>query len=186
MSNYFTAVVNNQYFYTLPICNLMPQNSGSSVGGVIGNVASTNNFPSGGIVIPDYIKKLDIDYISFGANPAGSTILPSQLVVCQIVYDTGVLSSSPFYVINASGTSVSLTDTTEYDVEIRVRNGELLPIDIKSIKRIQVSTSSSDTSRLAYPTNITLWKRFLKSDSNNIKSFMVDNKLPSGSNPTTP
>jgi len=183
MSNYLNAVVNNQFFYVLPICNLMPQNSGTSVGGVVGNVAGVNNFPVGGIVIPDYIKNLNPDYISFGANPAGTTVLPSQLVVCQIVYDTGVPISSPFYVINASGNSVSLVDTTEYDVEIRVRNGELLPIDIKSIKRIQVSTTSSDTNRLAYPTNITLWKRFIKSDATNKDLYMKDNILPAGGNP---
>ena len=182
MSNYFSAVVNNQFFYILPICNLMPQNSGSTTGGIIGNVAGTNNFPTNGITIPDYIKALDTDYISFGATPASATALPSQLVVCQIVYDTGVPVGGNFSVINAAGNTVSLLNDNEYIVEIRVRNGELLPLDIKSIKRIQVSTSSSDTNRLAYPTNITLWKRFIKSDSTNKNTYMVDGKLPIGGN----
>lgn len=182
MSNYFSAVVNNQFFYVLPICNLMPQNSGSGVGGVVGNVAATNNFPVGGITIPQYIKNLDTDYISFGANPAGNTVLPSQLVVCQIVYDTGIPVGGNFTVINAAGNTVSLASNNEYIVEIRVRNGELLPIDIKSIKRIQISTSSADTNRLAYPTNITLWKRFIKSDSTNLNNIMVSDKLPIGAN----
>ena len=160
----------------------MPQNSGSTVGGIIGNTAGTNNFPSGGITIPDYIKNLNTDYISCGCTPALTTQLPSQLVVCQIVYDTGVPVGGNFDVINASGNTVSLVTDNEYMVEIRVRNGELLPLDIKSIKRIQVSTSSSDTNRLAYPTNITLWKRFIKSDSTNKNTFMVDGKLPIGGN----
>jgi hypothetical protein len=127
MSDLFSASVNNEYFYILPICNLLPYNSGSSTGGVVGNVAGTNPLSSA-ITIPDYIKNLDIDFISFGANPAGAAVLPSQLCVVQIVYDTG--DNVDFQVINSSNNSVSLSTDSEYIVEIRVRNGELLPIDI--------------------------------------------------------
>jgi len=181
MSDLFSASVNNEYFYILPICNLLPYNSGASTGGVVGNVAGTNPL-STAITIENYIKNLDIDFISFGSNPAGAAVLPTQLCVVQIVYDTG--DNTDFQVINASGTSVSLSTDSEYVVEIRVRNGELLPIDIKNIKRIQASTSSASTNSLATPTNITLWKRFIKSSSTNKNTYMVDNKLPAGPNVT--
>lgn len=184
--SYLNAVVQNEYFYILPICNLLPYNSNTTtgtVGGVTGNTTTLYSTTTLSITIPDYIKALDTDYISFGANPAGSTAIPSNLVVVQIVYDTG---SNNFNVINAAGTSVNLQTDSEYIVEIRVRNGELLPIDIKSIKRIQTSSSSASTTWLAAPTNITLWKRFINSKGDNIKSFMVDNKLPSGPNTLQP
>lgn len=181
MSDLFSASVNNEYFYILPICNLLPYNSGASTGGIVGNVAGTNPL-STAITIPDYIKNLDIDFISFGANPAGATVLPSQLCVVQIVYDTN--GDSDFQVKNSLGNSVSLFTDSDYIVEIRVRNGELLPIDIKNIKRIQASTSSASTNYLATPTNITLWKRFIKSSSTNKNTYMVDNKLPAGPNVT--
>ena len=181
MSDLFSASVNNEYFYILPICNLLPYNSGSSTGGVVGNVAGTNPL-STTITIPDYIKNLEIDFISFGANPAGAAVLPSQLCVLQIVYDTG--DNVDFQVYNSANNLVSLSTDSEYIVEIRVRNGELLPIDIKNIKRIQASTSSASTNNLATPTNITLWKRFIKSASTNKNTYMVDNKLPAGPNAT--
>ena len=180
MSDLFSASVNNEYFYILPICNLLPYNSGSSTGGVVGNVAGTNPL-STTITIPDYIKNLEIDFISFGANPAGAAVLPSQLCVAQLVYSTG---DNDFKVYNSSGTLVSLSTASEYIVEIRVRNGELLPIDIKNITRIQASTSSASTNNLATPTNITLWKRFIKSSATNKNTYMVDNKLPAGPNVT--
>jgi hypothetical protein len=180
MSDLFSASVANEYFYILPICNLLPYNSGSSTGGVVGNVAGTNPL-STTITIPDYIKNLEIDYISFGANPAGAAVLPSQLCVAQLVYSTG---DTDFKVYNSSDTLVSLSTASEYIVEIRVRNGELLPIDIKNITRIQASTSSASTNNLATPTNITLWKRFIKSASTNKNTYMVDNKLPAGPNAT--
>ena len=180
MSDLFSASVNNEYFYILPICNLLPYNSGSSTGGVVGNVAGTNPL-STTITIPDYIKNLEIDFISFGANPSGAAVLPSQLCVAQLVYSTG---DNDFKVYNSSGTLVSLSTASEYIVEIRVRNGELLPIDIKNITRIQASTSSASTNNLATPTNITLWKRFIKSSATNKNTYMVDNKLPAGPNVT--
>lgn len=176
MSNYFSAVINNEYFYLLPICNLKPTSSSD----VLGNVSGTNPLATS-ITIPDYIKKLDTDYISFGSSPASNTQLPSLVTVCQIVYDTGAGS---FQVVNSAGSLVNLATPSEYIVEIRVPTCELLPIDIKSIKRIQASASSADTNRVAAPTNITLWKRFLKSDATNKNQYMVDGKLPVGPNPT--
>lgn len=184
MSNYLNATVNNEYFYILPICNLLPYNStttANTVGGVIGNTTTLYNTTTLSITIPDYVKNLDTDYISFGANPASSTQLPSNIVVAQIVYDTG---SANFNVINSAGTSVNLTTDADYTVEIRVRNGELLPIDIKNIKRIQTSSAGASSTWIAAPTNITLWKRFIKSDATNKNTFVLDNKLPSGPNAT--
>lgn len=184
MSNYLSATVNNEYFYILPICNLLPYNSSTSgVGSITGNNTTLYSTTALSITIPDYIKDLDVDYISFGANPGSSTSLPSNVVVCQIVYETG---SNNFNVINSSGTSVNLNNDSDYIVEIRVRNGELLPIDIKNIKRIQSSSIGASTTWIAAPTNITLWKRFIKSDATNKNTYMVDNKLPAGPNPTTP
>ena len=110
--------------------------------------------------------------------------LPSNVVVAQIVYDTGFVSN--FNVINYAGTSVGLNTDSEYIVEIRVKNGELLPIDIKNIKRIQTSSSGASSSWIAAPTNITLWKRFIKSSSTNKDTFVLDNKLPSGPNTIQP
>jgi hypothetical protein len=181
MSNYFNALVNNEFFYILPICNLLPYNSlTTGIGSITGN--NTTLYSTAlNITIPDYVKNLDIDYISFGANPGSTTQLPSNVVVAQIVYDTG---SSNFNVINYSGTSVNLSTDSEYIVEIRVPNGELLPIDIKSIKRIQTSTSGASSTWIAAPTNITLWKRFIKSSSTNKDTFVIDGKLPSGPNVT--
>lgn len=184
MSNYLSATVSNEYFYILPICNLLPYNSSTSgVGSITGNNTTLYSTTALSITIPDYIKALDVDYISFGANPGSSTSLPSNIVVCQIVYETG---SNNFNVINSSGTSVNLNNDSDYIVEIRVRNGELLPIDIKNIKRIQSSSIGASTTWIAAPTNITLWKRFIKSDATNKNTYMVDNKLPAGPNPTTP
>jgi hypothetical protein len=181
MSNYLNATVNNEYFYILPICNLLPYNSSTTgVGSITGNNTTLYNTPLS-ITIPDYVKNLDIDYISFGANPGSSTQLPSNVVVAQIVYDTG---STNFNVINSAGTSVNLTTDADYIVEIRVRNGELLPIDIKNIKRIQTSSIGASSTWIAAPTNITLWKRFIKSDATNKNTFVLDNKLPSGPNAT--
>lgn len=184
MSNYLSATVNNEFFYLLPICNLLPYNSTATtgtVGGITGNTSTLYNTTALSITIPDYVKKLDIDYISFGASPSSTTQLPSNVVVCQIVYDT---NSSNFNVINSSGTSVNLVTDSEYIVEIRVKNGELLPIDIKNIKRIQGSSSSASSSWIAAPTNITLWKRSIKSESTNKDTFVLDGKLPSGPNVT--
>lgn len=183
MSNYLSATVNNEFFYLLPICNLLPFNSLQANGGIIGNTTTLYSSNTLNITIPDYIKALDTDYISFGANPAASTGIPSNVVVAQIVYDTGVPVGGSFSVINSSGTSVSLTNDNEYIVEIRVRNGELLPIDLKNIKSIRSSTSSASSTWIAAPTNITLWKRFINKGSSNITPFMVDNKLPAGPNP---
>jgi len=183
MSNYLSATVNNEFFYLLPICNLLPFNSLQANGGIIGNTTTLYSSNTLNITIPDYIKALDTDYISFGANPASSTSIPSNVVVAQIVYDTGVPVGGSFSVINSSGTSVSLTNDNEYIVEIRVRNGELLPIDLKNIKSIRSSTSSASSTWIAAPTNITLWKRFINKGSSNITPFMVDNKLPAGPNP---
>lgn len=182
MSNYLNATINNEYFYILPICNLLPYNSSNSgVGGITGNNTTLYTQTPLSITIPDYIKNLDTDYISFGANPGSSTQLPSNVVVAQIVYNTG---STNFNVINSGGTSVDLLTAQDYIVEIRVRNGELLPIDIKNIKRIQTSTAGASSTWIAAPTNITLWKRFIKSDATNKNTFVVDNKLPSGPNIT--
>lgn len=181
MSDLFNASIVNEYSYILPICNLLPYNSGASTGGVVGNVSGTNPL-SVAITIPSYVKDLNIDYVSFGANPEQTVVLPSQLCVVQIVYDTE--DSSGFLVKNFSEASVALATSTEYAVEIRVRNGDLIPLDIKSIKSIKASTSSASTINLATPTNITLWKRFIKSSSSNKATFMVDNKLPSGPNET--
>jgi hypothetical protein len=182
MSNYLNAVVNNEFFYLLPVCNLLPYNSNTSgVGGISGNTSTLYNTTALSITIPDYIKSLDTDYISFGASPNTTTQLPSNVVVAQIVYDTG---SDNFNVKNYSGTTVNLSTDSEYIVEIRVKNGELLPIDIKSIKRIQTSTSGASSSWIAAPTNITLWKRFIKSSSTNKDTFVQDGKLPSGPNVT--
>jgi hypothetical protein len=182
MSNYLNATVNNEYFYILPICNLLPYNSlTTGVGSITGNNTTLYSSTALSITIPDYVKNLDIDYISFGANPGSSTQLPSNVVVAQIVYDTG---SANFNVINSAGTSVNLTTDADYIVEIRVRNGELLPIDIKNIKRIQTSSAGASSTWIAAPTNITLWKRFIKSDATNKNTFVLDNKLPSGPNAT--
>jgi len=185
MSNYLNAVVNNEFFYILPVCNLLPYNSNTSgVGGISGNTNTLYSTTALSITIPDYVKNLDIDYISFGASPNTTTQLPSNVVVAQIVYDTGFVSN--FNVINYAGTSVGLNTDSEYIVEIRVKNGELLPIDIKNIKRIQTSSSGASSSWIAAPTNITLWKRFIKSSSTNKDTFVLDNKLPSGPNTIQP
>lgn len=176
MSNYLSASINNEYFYVLPICNLKPSSSSD----VLGNTAGTNPLATS-ITIPDYIKNLNTDYISFGSSPSLTTQIPSIVTVCQIVYDTGVIS---FQAVNSSNELVNLQTPDEYIVEIRVPNGELMPIDIKSIKRIQASTSSADTNRIAAPTNITLWKKFIKSDATNKNDYIRDGKLPLGPNPT--
>jgi hypothetical protein len=179
--SYIQAKVQNEYFYILPVCNLLPYVSTVNVaGGVTGNSTTLYSTPLD-ITIPDYIKALDIDYISFGANPGSTTQLPSNVVVAQIVYDTG---SNNFNVINSAGTSVNLATDSEYRVEIRVINGELLPIDIKSIKKITTSGSGASSTWIAAPTNITLWKRFVRSGVENKNSFVQDGKLPLGPNAT--
>jgi len=176
MSNYLSATVNNQFFYVLPICNLKP----SSEFDVLGNTAGTNPLATS-ITITNAIKDLNTDYISFGSSPSLTSQIPSIVTVCQIVYDTGV---SSFQAVNSLNQLVNLQSPDEYIVEIRVPSGELIPIDIKSIKRIQASSSAADTNRIAAPTNITLWKRFIKSDSTNKNDYIRDGKLPLGPNPT--
>jgi len=183
MSNYFQALVQNQQQYVIPVCNLLPYNDGSSYpGGIRGNVAGTNTLPTTGLVIPDYVKKLDIDYISFSASPESSTQLPANVVGCYIVYDTGYGAGTVFNVIQQSTESLlELADPTEYKVEIRVPVSELIPIDIKCIKRIDPSPSAANTNYIAAPSNITLWKRFFTSTSDN-KNILTTNSLPQGPN----
>ena len=107
MSNYLNAVVNNEFFYILPVCNLLPYNSNTSgVGGISGNTNTLYSTTALSITIPDYVKNLDIDYISFGASPNTTTQLPSNVVVAEFninsYYEiaklgcyTGSVSSAP-------------------------------------------------------------------------------------------
>jgi hypothetical protein len=183
MSNLLNATIDNEKTYLLPICNLLPYNNSASptVGGLRGSISGNNPIPTSGIVIPDYVKNLDIDYISFGTTPEVTTVLPPRLVCFYIVYNTGYSAGSSFPVIKSDGTQTDLVDPTEYRVELRVPVGELLPIDIRAIKRIDGCPTAVTGSFLAAPTNITLWKRFLISESTN-KAFLGTTPLPSGPN----
>lgn len=183
MSTYLDSLVNNEKTFILPICNLLPYNNSASptVGGLRGSISGNNPIPTNGIPIPDYIKNMDIDYISFGTTVESTTVLSPRLVAFYIVYDTGYSVGSNFNVIKFDGTTTTLTDPTEYRVELRVPVGELLPIDIKAIKRIDGCPTAVTGSFLAAPTNITLWKRFLEKDLKN-KSFIGTTPLPQGPN----
>ena len=106
MSNYLSALVNAEKFYILPVCNLsinpsVPTEdntteqtwiewittgySVSTTGG--GNLGQYNNNMNE-IIIPDYIKNLDIDYISFSSNADNSAATgPANHDISSVVFD---------------------------------------------------------------------------------------------------
>lgn len=206
MSDVLSAAVNNEKFYILPVCNLPTHfplllNDAQDAeargfriggGGQANNVNSTlNNLTT--LVIPQYLKEQNIDYVSFSATAAleGTTNYDiSPTLVVNINYEL-VDGINPF--INGNGISYTFQNEGYYSTQIKVKNGELISLDLKSIYSIQdiiqtvVSASSSaDRINKAVPYNITLWKKFIKSDNNNALTFLQSGKLTVGYNLITP
>jgi hypothetical protein len=142
-----------------------------------------------GIVIPQYIKDLDIDFISFSVTTDGQTSTNLQhnsySVTLTLIYD--YYGSSPF--ISGDGTTKDFIADAEYHVDCKFANGVLYPIDLKNIKKFMdieitsqqtspVPSTSADKVNKARPYNITFWKRFIKSDPNNRFSFLKQGALP--------
>lgn len=123
MSNVFTASVNNQKQFILPVTNLLPKNS---LGGALANSTTAQGW--GIIIIPDAIKNNNYDYISFSALSSSSAGDESVCVV-NIEYLLPAEMANTISVL-PDGTDIPLTGG-RYKVEIRPPNGMLLPIDIK-------------------------------------------------------
>lgn len=209
MSDLLLAKIDNQKFYILPVCNIPDIPTAPDVTDQTwvewssrGYVTSTNQNQQYGqyndnietYEIPDYIKDLNIDYISFGVTPDNGVASPlnneSYIITCNLIYEL-VDGINPFY--DGTGSSFNFLESNLYRTQIKVPNGKLIPIDLKSLFAIEdisytladfipAPTSSPDKNNKARPYNITLWKKFLKSSENNKFSFIADNKLPAGLN----
>jgi hypothetical protein len=209
MSDLLLAKIDNQKFYILPVCNIPDRPSapdvtdetwvewaskGYSVSTTTAGLGTQYNDNINTYIIRDYIKNLEIDYISFGVTASGSVSNPinneSYIITCNLIYEL-VDGINPFY--DGTGSSFNFEQANLYRTQIKVPNGKLIPIDLKSLYAIEdiayletddlpAPTSSPDKNNKARPYNITLWKKFLKSDSNNRFSFIADGKLPVGLN----
>lgn len=171
MSNVFTASVNNQKQFILPVTNLLPKNS---LGGALANTTSSQVWST--IVIPDEIKNNNYDYISFSAL---SNATAGDMSVCVVNIEYLLPAVMNNIIVMLPNTDVHLTGG-RYKVEIRPPNGMLLPIDIKSIHAI--SLPATGYTNYADVTNITLWKTFFTSDANNSTTFVKDGLLYQGVN----
>ena len=212
MSDYLNALVESEKFYILPVCNL-PINpyspveevdisdefwidwttSGYSVSTTGGGNLSQYNNNMNTIVIPDYIKNMGIDYISFSSNPTGDSTAGGQgisSIVINLKYDINN-GLNPF--ITGDGSSVNFVEETKYICQIKIENGALLRIDLKNVYSINdiiiteqdfipAPTDTPDKNNKCHPYNITLWKKFLVSSSTNKDIFIKDNSLPASCN----
>jgi hypothetical protein len=211
MSDYLNALVEAEKFYILPVCNL-PINpapptedftseelwvdwnpTGYSISTTGGGNLNQYNDNMEEIIIPDYIKKLNIDYISFSSNPSGAATAGGQdvnTIVCNLVYEiqNGL---NPF--ISGSGVEYTFSEETKYYNQIKVNNGQLLRVDLKNVYSIRdiiitlvdfvpAPTESPDKNNKCHPYNITLWKKFFISSSNNKNEFLKTNSLPASCN----
>jgi len=210
MSDVLAAEVNNEKFYILPVCNLPthlqtffsqlndlavdaePRGFRPGVGGqsnLINSVFNNLNY----LVIPQYLKEQNIDYVSFSANPEHAftnSYDSSPTLVVNIVYEL-IDGINPF--TNLQGASYNFVNEGYYNTQIKVKNGELIPLDLKSIyaiadifEQIFHSNNSADRINKAVPYNITLWKKFIKSDNNNALTFLQSGKLTVGYNLMVP
>jgi hypothetical protein len=203
MSDYLSALVRSEEFYILPVCNLPTHNQAIADpsydaesrgfrpggGGAANSLNSTlNNLNT--FIIPDYLKNLNIDYISFSntceLSPLNYDQSPCLVVDIRYKLVDGV---NPF--ISGDGTSYNFPSISQdiYRTQIKVKNGELIKIDLKSLYSITdivvttvTQTSSADRINKAIPYNITLWKKFLKSNDNNALSFLISGSLCQGYN----
>ena len=171
MSNVFVASVNNQKQFILPVTNLLPQS-----GGILNNTSTATSWSP--IIIPDAIKNNNYDYISFSSMSSSTTGEPPVCVV-NLEYELPAVMAGYLDVIG----SASPHYYGRYKVEIRPRNGELLPIDIKCL--YSISRPQNGYVSFAHVTNITLWKSFFTSDANNKNTFLQDNLLYQGVNLNT-
>ena len=208
MSDFFNATINNEFFYILPICNLPCDAQGTALddqfvdSDMRGARSSTNtlqnfsqyndNFESLSpiLIIPDYIKNLNPDYISFSVTTDGTTVTNLAHIVYSIslklVYKL-VNGINPF--ITGDNIEYNLNPEDNYDVHCKFSNGVLYPIDLSSIygftdiaittsELVPAPTASPDKNNKSRPYNITLWKKFIKQDPANRFSFLKQNSLP--------
>ena len=212
MSDFFNATINNEFFYILPICNLPCDTQGSATdeqsvdSDMRGARSSTNtlqnlsqyndNFESLSsiLIIPDYIKSLNPDYISFSVTTDGTTVTNLAHIVYSIslklVYKL-VNGINPF--ITGDNIEYNLNPEDNYGVHCKFSNGVLYPIDLSSIygfmdiaittdELVPAPTASPDKNNKSRPYNITLWKKFIKQDPSNRFSFLKQNSLPATHN----
>lgn len=209
MSDLLKAKIDNQKFYILPVCNIPDIPTAPDVTdetwvewASIGYATSSNQNAQYGqynnnletYEIPDYIKNLNIDYISFSVTPDNGVASPitqeSYIITCNLIYKL-VDGVNPFK--DGNNNEFNFLESDLYRTQIKVSNGKLIPIDLKNLFAIEdisynladfipAPTSSPDKNNKARPYNITLWKKFFKSDENNRFSFIANNKLPAGLN----
>jgi hypothetical protein len=212
MSDYLNALVDLEKFYILPVCNLSIEPSvpndidntsdefwteWTPTGYNISTTSSGNynqyndNFEE--IVIPDYIKQIGIDYISFSSTPSGAATTAGQDVneiVCNLVYEikNGL---NPF--IDGAGNQYNLDEETKYYIQLKAENGKLIRIDFNNLYSIRdiiqtvvdfqpAPTDSPDKNNKAHPYSITLWKKFFTSSTTNKDTFVKTNSLPASCN----
>ena len=176
MSNVFTASVNNQKQFILPVTNLLPN---GGLGLALANSNTIQNW--GSIVIPQQIKDFGFDYISF-SSLSSSTTGDTSVCVVNINYTLPAVMDSKLITL-PNQTEIDII-YGQYRVEIRPVNGELLPIDLRSI--YSISLPKTGYSSYSTVTNITLWKSFFTSDANNSLTFLKDNLLFAGTNTDQP
>jgi len=177
MSNVFTASINNQKQFILPVTNLLPQDFAG-----LANTTSAQTWTA--ITLPDAIRNGGYDYISFSCSPASSvntsSIISTPVCVVNIVYQLPAIEAGVLTVL-PNLTDITLTGSpATYEVEIRPKNGELLPIDLKCVYAIKQGRGVYSTQTQV--TNITLWKTFFTSDANNSSTFLKDGLLYQGVN----
>ena len=177
MSNVFTASINNQKQFILPVTNLLPQDFAG-----LANTTSPQTWTA--IVIPDAIRNGGYDYISFSCSPASSvntsSVISTPVCVVNIMYQLPAIEAGVLTVL-PNLTDITLTgNPATYEVEIRPKNGELLPIDLKCVYAIKQGRGVYSTQTQV--TNITLWKTFFTSDANNSSTFLKDGLLYQGVN----
>ena len=176
MSNVFTASVNNQKQFILPVTNLLPQGGTS-----LGTTTSSQTWLA--IILPDAVRNGNYDYISFSTSSAAGNLFDTSVCPVNIVYQLPAVEASVLTVLP------NLTDITlagnpaTYNVEIRPQNGALLPIDLKCVYAI--GPAKTGYAAQTQVTNITLWKTFFTSDANNSSTFLKDGLLYQGVNTNT-
>jgi hypothetical protein len=209
MSSYLNALVDNTKFYILPICNLKATNTGvianpgydwDSTGYIAGSGGTTNttnwvnkNFQTTTISGHGYIQSINPDYISFSSSPTNYGTNPSnddlEELVLNIRYSPNPLGQNSYSIIDYNGISKA-TVFNRYDVQVRIKNGKLYPIDILNFNSwfdVRVTTGTAGTSSIdrlnkVVPFNIVLWKKFISSDKNNFIQTTDKILLPVGQN----
>lgn len=213
MSEYLDSIVDFKKFYILPVCNLplgasIPTTDyfedefwtecnffGFNTGTTNSNEFNNYNDNLDTIIIPDYLKLLDISFISFSSNPINDTSQFGSSNITTVTFNIEYNMNNqinPF--IDGNGNSFNFENQDKYITQLKVPNGSLVPVDFKNIYSIKdihytfadfmpvPTTSTADKNNKCRPRNITLWKKFLSKTESNKNQFLKNNCLPASLN----